>query len=411
MDSSLFLFSGVAILALGVGAGMLIMRLRMAPELRHVESKLREVTRREEQLTPTIGMLQAENKTLSSFLVMLPDVARRLNSHLEKRNIGPLLASVLQHLFEPSRILIFFTNRDEKKLYLAFKKGIGETAPLGLRMDFSEGMIGWVATHQVTMDRDDFHNQTEGVRSASPSTRSLESTLSMDLLAPMIYENDCLGVICLGGPGRKPSDHKRMIKMVADLGSLALYNHMLYTWFQGMANSDALTKLYTKRFLMIRMGEEIHKAEQSNQPMSVFIFDLDHFKKYNDNNGHLAGDELLRTLGKLVLREIREDDIAARYGGEEFVVILPNTRKEQAMEMAEKIRRMIEETPFPHAASQPLGRVSISGGVAALGSDGKTTNELLKAADDALYQAKEQGRNRVVAYKFRYLSDEEGVRA
>ena len=411
MDNTLFLFSGVVILAAGVGVGMLITRLRIGPELTLVESKLQEATRREEQLTPTIGMLQAENKTLSSFLVMLPDVARRLNSHLEKRNIGPLLSSVLEHLFEPSRVLIFFTNRDEKKLYLAFKKGVGETTPLGIRLDFSEGMIGWVATHQVTMDRDDFHNQTEGIRLASPTARSLESSLSMDLLAPMIYENECLGVLCVGGLGRKPSDHKRMIKMVADLGSLALYNHMLYTWFQGMANSDALTKLYTKRYLMIRMGEEIHKAEQSSQPLSAFMFDIDHFKKYNDNNGHLAGDDLLRTLGKLILQEIREDDVASRYGGEEFVVILPNTRKEQAMAIAEKIRKMIEETAFPHAATQPLGRVSISGGVAALGSDGKTTNDLLRAADEALYQAKELGRNRVIAYKFRYLSDEEGVRA
>jgi diguanylate cyclase (GGDEF)-like protein len=411
MNNALILLSGVAILAIGVGVGMMLTRLRLAPETAHLESKLKEASRRQDELSVTTLKVQAENKNLSSFLVMLPEVARRLNSHLEKRNIGPLLANVLQHIFEPSRIMVFFTNRDEKKLYLAFKQGMGEQVPLGLRVDFSDGMIGWVASNKVTMDRDDFHNQTEGIRRSGPLGRSLESSFSIDLLAPMIYEDECLGVLCVGGYGKKPSDHKRMIKMTADLGSLALHNHMLYTWFQGMANSDALTKLYTKRFLMIKMGEEIHKAEQSSQPLSVFIFDLDHFKKYNDGNGHLAGDELLRTLGQLIGKEIRGDDIAARYGGEEFVILLPNTKKEDALILAEKIRKKIEETPFLHAANQPLGRVSISGGVSTLGSDGKTTNELLGAADQALYKAKGAGRNRVEAFRFKYLSDEEGVRA
>jgi diguanylate cyclase (GGDEF)-like protein len=407
MDNTLFLLSGVVILALGVGAGVLLTLLKYRPELNHLEGKLKEVSLREDESGTTIQKLQADNKNLSNFLVMLPDVARRLNSHLEKRNIAPLLASLLQHIFEPSRILIFFTNREEKKLYLAYKKGVSEQAPLGMRVSLSEGMIGWVASHQVTMDREDFHNQPAGMKRSDAGRPSVESALAMDLLSPMTYENECLGVVCVGGTTSKTADHKRMIKMVADLGSLALYNHMLYTWFQGMANSDALTKMYTKRYLLIRLGEEIHKAEQTDQPLSVFIFDIDHFKKYNDTCGHLAGDELLRQLSRLVLSEIREDDTAARYGGEEFVVILPNTRKEAALSIAEKIRKIIETTPFPNAQSQPMGMLSISGGVASLGQDGRSTNELLRAADQALYLAKEKGRNRVVAYKIRYLSDED----
>jgi diguanylate cyclase (GGDEF)-like protein len=178
-----------------------------------------------------------------------------------------------------------------------------------------------------------------------------------------------------------------------------------------MANSDPLTKMYTKRYLLIRLGEEIHKAEGGKQPLSVFIFDIDHFKKYNDTHGHLAGDDLLRMLGKIVRQEVREDDTAARYGGEEFVIILPNTAKDNAVVIAEKIRKVIETSPFPNGHTQPLGKVTISGGVATLGQDGGTTNDLLRASDQALYLAKEQGRNRIVAYKIRYLSDEEGVTA
>ena len=408
MDNSIFLLAGVGILFAGMVLGLIVMRLRLAPELRLLKGRIEEAARHEEEVATIVQKLQAENKNLSAFLVMLPDVARRLNSHLEKRNIAPLLASVLQHIFEPAQILVFLMNREEKQLYLAFKKGISDNVPLGLRVSSTEGLLGWVASHQVTMDRDDFH-QT-GLRRGALE-RSVEDAMAIDLIAPMTYEAECLGVISVGGISRRPSDHKRMIKMVADLGSLALYNRMLYTSFQETANSDALTKMSTKRYLLMRLGEDIHKAEQSNQPLSVFIFDIDHFKHYNDAHGHLQGDDLLRILGRLVRQEVREDDTAARYGGEEFVIILPNTKKETALSIAEKIRKTIEAYPFLHGESQPLGRITVSGGVATLGSDGRTTNELLRAADQALYLAKEQGRNRIIAYRFRYLSDEEEIPA
>jgi len=410
MDNSLTLLLGALFLVGGAAVGMFVMRLRLTPDLNAFKAKAVDLSRRADEMSIAMQRTQAENKNLSAFLVMLPDVARRLNSHLEKRNIAPLLANVLEHIFEPSQILVFFTNREEKFLYLAFKKGVPERVPLGMRMTMTDGMIGSVATHQVTMDKDDFHQQTGG-RMRQSVDLALDKSMAIELIAPMSYENECLGVICVGGISRRPSDHKRMIKMVADLGSLAVFNYSLYTSFESMANSDQLTKLFTKRYLLPKLGTQIHDAEQNDQPLSVFIFDIDHFKHYNDSQGHLAGDEVLRMVGALVKGEVREEDTAARYGGEEFVVVLPNTTKENALAMAEKIRRKLESHAFPNAASQPLGAVTISGGVATFGDDGRTTNELLGAADQALYLSKEAGRNRVTPYKIRYLSDEEEVPA
>lgn len=408
MSGTLFLLAGAGILALGITAGMIVMRMKLTPEIDDLQRKLKDEARQREELGTAVQQTQAETQNLSSFLVMLPDVARRLNSHLEKRNIGPLLANALEHIFDPSRILIYFARREEKQLYLAFKKGVPEKVPLGLRVAYTDGMTGWVADSRQVMDKDDFHGQSTGARrGAMLGGQVVEDSLGIELLAPMSYENECLGVICIGGSAKRPSDQKRMIKLVADLGSLALYNNMLYTSFQAMANSDALTKMYTKRYLLIKLGEEIHKAENGNTPLSVFIFDIDHFKKYNDTHGHLSGDDLLRSLSKMVRREIREDDVAARYGGEEFVVLLPGTRKEEALAIAEKIRTTIESTNFPHAETQPLGRVTVSGGVSTLGEDAGTSSDLLRTADEALYQAKQKGRNRVEAYRIRYLSDEE----
>jgi len=222
----------------------------------------------------------------------------------------------------------------------------------------------------------------------------------------MVNEGRTLGVLALGNPARRHRDDKRMIKLVADLGALALVNQRMFNALELTANRDSLTGLGTKRFLNMKLGELIHRSEQNHEPLSVLIFDIDHFKRFNDTHGHLAGDECLKKVASLMREQVRADDIPARYGGEEFVVVLPSTNKEDALRIAEKIRRGIES----HTFDLPTGRgvrVTISGGVASLSVDGSNTQELLSAADRALYTAKEAGRNRVMASRSRYLSGEE----
>ena len=126
------------------------------------------------------------------------------------------------------------------------------------------------------------------------------------------------------------------------------------------------------------LGELILSAERDHDPLSVFLFDLDHFKHYNDANGHLAGDALLRDLTRLVKQHIRRDDVFGRFGGEEFVLALPHTAQSQALAVADKVRAVIAAHPFPYASAQPLGRVSVSGGVAEFPVDGKDSAALLR---------------------------------
>src|SRR5262249_35507748 len=140
MDNPLLLLVGGLILAVGMGVGVILMRLKLNPEIASLRSRSDDLTRRADEFGVAMQRTQAENKNLSSFLVMLPDVARRLNSHLEKRNIAPLLASVLEHIFDPAQILVFFTNREEKFLYLAYRKGVPERVQLGMRVGMQEGM-------------------------------------------------------------------------------------------------------------------------------------------------------------------------------------------------------------------------------------------------------------------------------
>ena len=148
----------------------------------------------------------------------------------------------------------------------------------------------------------------------------------------------------------------------------------------------------------------LHTSASYGSLFSIFIFDIDHFKNYNDTNGHMQGDVVLKEIGLLLRENTRSTNIAARYGGEEFILLLPDTQSQAAIKCAENIRRLIETHAFLYREKQPLGCVSISGGVATFPFDGKTVEEIIKHADEALYAAKASGRNCVMKYEPQSLS-------
>ncbi|MBI3030546.1 MAG: GGDEF domain-containing protein [Candidatus Rokubacteria bacterium] len=158
---------------------------------------------------------------------------------------------------------------------------------------------------------------------------------------------------------------------------------------------DDLTGLATHGAFKERAEREFQRATRYRRALSVLMADVDHFKHYNDHWGHPAGDRLLRLVGRMVAGVLRRVDFGARYGGDEFSVILPETPKMAAGIVAERIRSSIEKHPFPYRQSQPLGRVTISIGVATYPEDAGAADKLVEAADRFLYQAKADGRNRV----------------
>src|SRR5678815_1829641 len=400
-----FLLVGGLLLALGALGGIMGERRRLQFVMREQAARNSELRHRVGETEELLGRARAENSTVSSFLVVLPDVVRQLNSHLTKRSIPPLLVSTLEHIFEPAHILIYARGVKDD-FVLTHWKGIPESLARGHHVRLGEGRVGLAASSQMTMDHDDLQSETL-LRRFAPSASELPG-VALDLIAPMVHEGTTLGVICVGRASRRQGDEKRMIKLVADLGSLAFANADMFMKLENTANADSLTNLSTKRFLNLRLGELTHRAEKTHTPLSLIIFDIDHFKKFNDTFGHPAGDSILKVVAALIKGQLREDDIAARYGGEEFVIVLPNTVKEDATRIAEKIRKAIEKHPFRVSSDviKPVS-VTISGGVAGHLVDGKSSHEILSAADQALYLAKEQGRNRIIEYRSRYLSDDE----
>jgi diguanylate cyclase (GGDEF)-like protein len=162
-------------------------------------------------------------------------------------------------------------------------------------------------------------------------------------------------------------------------------------------NRDKLTGLYNRRFLDSYLDEEVNRTKALRDEMSVIMADVDHFKHYNDTNGHQMGDKVLQAVASLIESNVRALDRCVRYGGEEFLILLPRTTLERAYRTAERIRQAIEIYEFPARESQPEGRVTMSLGVASLPRHAQDGQELVHRADEALYAAKQAGRNRVLS--------------
>jgi diguanylate cyclase (GGDEF)-like protein len=161
--------------------------------------------------------------------------------------------------------------------------------------------------------------------------------------------------------------------------------------------TDPLTGLFNRRYLDQLLALEVTRQRRHKRPFSLLMIDVDHFKNYNDQHGHPRGDDVLRTIAQLLSSSLRGSDIVARVGGEEFVAVLLDVELPVAVTAAEKVRAAIEQHDFPRGSDQPLGRVTVSLGLASWPKHGETADEVLEAADRALYASKAAGRNRVTS--------------
>jgi len=245
-----------------------------------------------------------------------------------------------------------------------------------------------------------------------PHLADLQS--GVDICVPMMAQGEALGLlhlrtqmsqIELRESGQEWNDDKqRVVGTLAKHAALALANLRLRETLRNLSIRDPLTGLFNRRYMEETMEREIRRAARNQKTLAVLMADLDHFKRYNDVHGHDAGDAVLRELGTYLRANTRGADVACRYGGEELTVILTEASLSGALARAEALLRGVRELHIRHRG-EPLEMVSLSVGLAVYPDHGTTPEELLRAADRALYRAKAEGRNRIVCFELDPVPD------
>ena len=227
-----------------------------------------------------------------------------------------------------------------------------------------------------------------------PHCAHLEAPRMHLLCVPMIAQGDTLGVLSLAHGAGLADFERQTVQTVAEQLSLALANLKTQEGLRNQSLRDPLTGLFNRRYMDETLVREIARAARENIPLSVAMVDIDHFKRFNDTYGHEGGDVLLGAFGKLLVKHARSEDIVCRYGGEEFVIILPGADLGVAAARLDHIRAAVKAMHV-QSRGQPLGHVSMSAGVALFPPGVTDGGTILAAADQALYEAKRAGRDRV----------------
>jgi len=220
--------------------------------------------------------------------------------------------------------------------------------------------------------------------------------VSPDFAAPVFGVSGTVGVLVMAGCPFQLEGERVYFSMLTDLLSMALQNATHLDPSKDGKWVDQLTCVANRLYFQQRFENEIRRAENYRHPLALFLFDIDELKKINDTHGHYAGDVVIKKMAEIVKNNTRGSDVVGRYGGDEFMVLITSTTEEKAASYAEHLKEKISMTDIAISGSEVPVRVTISGGIALYPAHGQSTNELFQAADDALYESKRQGRNRVL---------------
>jgi diguanylate cyclase (GGDEF)-like protein len=343
------------------------------------------------------GELENTNQQLSGRLQelgILYDVSRALNATL---NLKEVLQGITQlvpaRLAVPKFSIMMINPGGDLEVVAAQPSNAGSE---GLTFAVGEGICGKAAQTRKSVYVPDLETDTTFRARGGAGARGRGCLLAV----PMVHRGSLLGVLNFERPEKAgiSAEEIELCTSVADQAAMAVANARLHEQTVELSITDPLTGVPNRRHLFTTLEAEINRANRFGTQLSLLMIDIDHFKKLNDSAGHSAGDDVLREVCALMRRMVRRVDTLARFGGEEFVVVLPQVTRAEALEVAEKLRRAVEEAPTTHREVQPEGKVTISVGVANLPIDATEQARLVDCADAALYASKRDGRNRCTAY-------------
>jgi diguanylate cyclase (GGDEF)-like protein len=389
---SLFLFP--LFLAPDVQSLIVILKRELSREDTKIIHALRDYV---ESALKNIVRSISVNKRMDSMLTSILDSSASLASLLDQEKLLQTIVDKSAQLTNAEKGSLMLLNQDTSELLVEAKTSPDDILNENMKTSVGEGIAGKVLKKGVSLlvenlEKDPRINQKNKPRYKTKSF----------LCIPLKIEDRVIGVLNISDKITGDAFNDKDLRIMQSFGanaSIALERCFLYKKTEELKElsiKDSLTGVFNRRYFSNRLSEEISRFNRYKQPFSILMIDIDEFKKHNDTHGHLIGDKILKILGATILSSLRNLDIAARYGGDEFILLLSQTPKIDAVNIANRIKENIEKAYLSYQEELTFSDITVSIGLASFPDDASSATELIEKADQALYLAKKSGRNRLV---------------
>ena len=314
-----------------------------------------------------------EERREAGEVAVFQELGKALTSSLQLDQVLRTIMEKIDEFLRPDNWSLLLLDEAKQELYFELAVGTASQALKDVRVKMGQGIAGWVAAHGETVVVPDTSKDTRFFGKVDEKTKTETRSI---VAVPVRFRDTCLGVIelinCIGPEGFDSRDLK-LLEALSDFAAIALEN---------------------ARHMGFILETEIYRSQRYNYEFSLIFIDLDHFKQVNDTQGHLVGSRLLAEIGNSLKAHCRLIDFAFRYGGDEFVLLLPQTSKENATNVARRLHRLIRETTWLHSEGLNI-KLTASMGVASYPADSRSKEGLLHLADEAMYLVKNTNRDSV----------------
>jgi diguanylate cyclase (GGDEF)-like protein len=337
-------------------------------------------------------------------VAIFQELGKALTSSLQLDQVLRTIMEKIDEFLRPDNWSLLLLDEAKQELYFELVVGKASPSLKDVRIKIGQGIAGWVAQNGETVVVPDTAKDTRFFGQVDEKTKTETQSI---VAVPVKFRDTCLGVIelinCMGPDGFDNRDLK-LLEALADFAAIALENARHVKRIHELTITDDCTTLYNARHMGFILDTEIYRSQRYNYEFSLVFIDLDHFKQVNDTHGHLVGSRLLAEIGNALKNKCRLIDFAFRYGGDEFVLLLPQTSKESALNVARRLHKMIRESKWLESEGLNI-KVTTSLGVASYPVDSRSKEGLLHLADEAMYLVKNTNRDSVAAANVGVLPD------
>lgn len=343
--------------------------------------------------------VKAELRQRVTDLAVLTEINSAVGATVDPEELFRVILDRSTDLIRAEQGSLMIFEEETREFIIRATKGIQEQIVGQFRIKPGEGIAGAVAERGTALIVHDIEGDERFRKKNRPRYRT-KSFISI----PLKIENRVVGVLNIAdkvtGEVFNPDD-LALLQTFAAYASVAIERTQLSEKTRELKRisiTDPLTGVLNRRYMQERLTEEVDRSHRHGHVLSYLMVDLDEFKEYNDSHGHMAGDEALKTVAQCIRGSLRTIDVVSRFGGDEFTVLLPETKREGAIVIAERIRQEVARTYLPHADAQGGRALTVSIGLSSYPTDADSADALVRLTDRALYSAKSGGKNRVVAY-------------